>query len=270
MKIYSKLLGKIRNNKTRVKKAVGTVTIAVGLRYDSINSIPTNLSSNSTKQVEQVHNYVEEDMQVINTDGKVKDGLSQKSSSHFIKTGSGAVIEIRTSVQPSEALKSALEVRCGDLGKSGPGARAKADASRNAKAGKFSSGSTIIPGASGYVPQKTYCLSNKNRPPSCQPTPDPHNPGCAVGPRSITVLSGQQNQSEYQPDGYSKEQILIFEKNPRYSELAKDPELIGQERETNPKSKEEACTILQTEDEGLFCGLYKNTSDSHLKITKYF
>ena len=80
MKIYYKLLGKIRNNKTRVKKAVATVTIAVGLRsglrYGSINSIPTNLSSNSTQQVEQVHNYVEEDMQVINTDGKVKDGLS--------------------------------------------------------------------------------------------------------------------------------------------------------------------------------------------------
>jgi len=32
--------------------------------YGSINSIPTNLSSNSTQQVEQVHNYVEEDMQV--------------------------------------------------------------------------------------------------------------------------------------------------------------------------------------------------------------
>lgn len=48
MKIYSKLLGKIRNNKSRVKKAVGIVTVAVGLRYARINSIPTNLSSNST------------------------------------------------------------------------------------------------------------------------------------------------------------------------------------------------------------------------------
>jgi len=60
---------------------------------------------------------------------------------------------------------------------------------------------------------------------SARPTPDPYNPGCAGGPHSITVLSGQQNQSEYQPDGYSEEQILMFEKN--------------------PKSKEEACTILQ-------------------------
>ena len=26
-----------------------------------------------------------------------------------------------------------------------------------------------------------------------QPTPDPHNPGCAGGPRSLTILSGQRN-----------------------------------------------------------------------------
>ena len=43
----------------------------------------------------------------------------------------------------------------------------------------------------------------------------------------------------------------MFEKNPRYSELSKDPQLIGQERETNSKSQEEACTILQAEDAGL-------------------
>jgi hypothetical protein len=89
--------------------------VAVQLRYGSINSIPTNLSSNSTQQVEQVHNpvhnYVEEDMQVINRDGKVKDALSHKSSSHLIKTGSGAVIAVRTSVPPSETLKSTLEIR---------------------------------------------------------------------------------------------------------------------------------------------------------------
>ena len=58
-------------------------------------------------------------------------------------------------------------------------------------------------------------------------------------------------ESEYQPDGYSEEQMAMFEQNPRYSELVKDPQLIGQKSETNPKSKEEACTILQTEDEGL-------------------
>ena len=56
--------------------------------------------------------------------------------------------------QPSEALKSALEIRSGELGKgSSPGARAKADARRNFNKG---SGSSIIPGASGYTPQQIY------------------------------------------------------------------------------------------------------------------
>jgi hypothetical protein len=72
MKIYSKLLGKIRNNKTRIKKTIGIGTLALGLRYGSINSIPTNLSSNSTQQIEKVQNFVEEDMQVVNTDGKLE------------------------------------------------------------------------------------------------------------------------------------------------------------------------------------------------------
>ena len=153
MKIYSKLLGKIRNNKTRAKKAVGIVAMAVELRYGSINSIPTNLSSNSTQQVEQ-------------SDSKVKDGLSHKSSSHLIETGSGILIGNQ---QISEGSKSALIIRSGDLGKSGPGARAKSDARRNAKAGKFSSGSTVIPGANGFVPQQTYCRYHENAPLSCKP-----------------------------------------------------------------------------------------------------
>ena len=42
IKIYSKLLGKIRKNKARVKKAVGIVAVTVGLRYVRINSIPTD------------------------------------------------------------------------------------------------------------------------------------------------------------------------------------------------------------------------------------
>ncbi len=64
----------------------------------------------------------------------------------------------------------------------------------------------------------------------------------------------QRSQSKYQPNGYSKEQIRTFQQNPRYSELSKDPQLIGQESETNPKSQEEACTILQAEEEGLVSG----------------
>ena len=59
MKVYCKVLSKIRNNKAKLKKVVGIVPVAFGLRYGKINSIPTNLSSNSTQQVEQVHNFVE-------------------------------------------------------------------------------------------------------------------------------------------------------------------------------------------------------------------
>ena len=94
------------------------------------------------------------------------------NSGKTIQTGSGYVIKIQNQQnQPSEALKSALEIRSGDLGKgSSPGSRAKADARRNAQAGKFSSGSTIIPGADGFVPQTTYCRYHENAPLSCKPT----------------------------------------------------------------------------------------------------
>ena len=83
---------------------------------------------------------------------------------------------------------------------------------------------------------------------------DAHNPGRADGLQSKITLESKQSQSEYQPDGYSEEQIQIYEKNTRYSELAKDPQLMDQERPTNSKSKEEACTILQSENEGLVSG----------------
>jgi len=93
------------------------------------------------------------------------------NSGKTIQTGSGYVIKIQNQQnQPSEALKSALEIRSGDLGKgSSPGSRAKADARRNAQAGKFSSGSTIIPGADGFVPQTTYYRYHENAPLSCKP-----------------------------------------------------------------------------------------------------
>ena len=62
-------------------------------------------------------------------------------------------------------MKSALEVRCGDLGKSGPGSRAKADVKANAS----KTGSSILPGTYGYVPSQGYCLYHGNQPRSCKP-----------------------------------------------------------------------------------------------------
>ena len=118
MKIYSKLLSKIRNNKARVKKVVGIVSVAVGLRYGKINSIPTSLSSNPTQQVEQVQNFAEEDIQVIDTDCTI------------IKTGSGILLG---SSPISEGSKSTLETRGGDEGfwKFGPGSKARGTAKGN-------------------------------------------------------------------------------------------------------------------------------------------
>jgi len=69
MKFFSKLLGKIQNNKARIKKTIGIGTLALGLRCDSINPSATNLSSNS-QQIKKVQNFVEEDIQLVNTFSK--------------------------------------------------------------------------------------------------------------------------------------------------------------------------------------------------------
>ena len=57
----------------------------------------------------------------------------------------------------SSLVNSILELRAGDLGKSGPGARAKADAKANAS----KTGRSILSGAHGFVPQNSYHLYHK-------------------------------------------------------------------------------------------------------------
>ena len=88
--------------------------------------------------------------------------------------------------------------------KSGPGPRAKADArkaaanrARNSKAGNSQSGGSPFAEAFTVEP-KFPARPGRNGDGlfgrfSARPTPDPSNPGCAGGPRSITVLSGQCN-----------------------------------------------------------------------------
>ena len=39
----TKLLALIRNNKTKVKKTIGMLTVAVELKYSKINSVPASL-----------------------------------------------------------------------------------------------------------------------------------------------------------------------------------------------------------------------------------
>ena len=57
-----------------------------------------------------------------------------------------------------------LILKGGDQSKFGPGPRAKADARRNAQSEKSGSGSNIIPGANGFVPQSPYCHYHKSEP----------------------------------------------------------------------------------------------------------
>ena len=88
--------------------------------------------------------------------------------------------------------------------KSGPGPRAKADARKaaanragNSKAGNSQSSGSPFAEAFTVEP-KFPARPGQNRDGlfgrfSARPTPDPSNPGCAGGPRSITVLSGQRN-----------------------------------------------------------------------------
>ena len=99
------------------------------------------------------------------------------------------------------------------LGKSGPGSRAKGAAKRDfsqRQAGKtptsrqlggglFADAFTVEPKFPARPGRNGDGLFGRFTP---QPTPDPHNPGCAGGPRSLTVLSGQRNSDS--STNYSK------------------------------------------------------------------
>ena len=65
--------------------------------------------------------------------------------------------------------KIALKISGRDQSKAGPGARAKANARKHFKA--KGSGSTIISGANGFVPQNSYCRYYENAPLSCNRNP---------------------------------------------------------------------------------------------------
>ena len=200
MKAFFRKLTHVKKRRI-VKKAIGLGVTAWTFKFGTMNSdtLPTRVdSSHYTQRLETQYSY-----QLVN--------------SIRFKTGSGAVIEIQNQQnQTPEALKSALEIRCGDLGKSGPGPKAKADA-RNAMNNRSPKGAKSKPGGSGFAEAWVQNPSNRARPAaanrlaqqlqpsqaeggnglfgrfSARPTPDPSNPGCAGGPRSITVLSGQRN-----------------------------------------------------------------------------
>lgn len=119
----------------------------------------------------------------------------------------------------SLSVRNLLKISGGDLGKgSNPGGRARSDA-RNAVTNKAKGrkGAKSEPGRNGFAEAWLQNPSNPLRPAaanrlaqqlqpgqaeggnglfgrfSLRPTLDPYNPGCASGPRSVTVLSGQRN-----------------------------------------------------------------------------
>jgi hypothetical protein len=121
------------------------------------------------------------------------------------------VIEEPSSSSTSKDI--ATQIRGGHLGKSGPGARAHSDALKAAnnankpKAAKSKSGGSYFAEAWSSNPSKRSRPAAANRLAqqfqtapaeggnglfgrfSARSTPDPSNPGCAGGPRSIKVLS---------------------------------------------------------------------------------
>jgi len=116
----------------------------------------------------------------------------------------------------SPPVRNLLKLSGGDLGKgSSPRAKARSDARKaitnKPKAAKSKPGGSSFAEAWSSNPSKRSRPAAANRLAqqfqtgpaeggnglfgrfSARPTPDPSNPGCAGGPRSITVLSGQRN-----------------------------------------------------------------------------
>ena len=73
--------------------------------------------------------------------------------------------QILDTEEPLKSSKYGISVRGGELGKSGPGPRAKADALKNAR--KTGGGSIF---AQSFTPQRQYCSRPINKPLSCRTT----------------------------------------------------------------------------------------------------
>jgi hypothetical protein len=175
MKVFLKRLAHVKKRQI-AKKAIRFGAAAWAFKFGAMNSYPPPLPVDSgqyTQRLEAQYSY--QKTATVDDDDEQSLTESQSVNSIRFKTGSGAVINIRnqqsqkngeeinvSSVQPSEALKSALLVRSGDLAKSGPGSRAKADARRHAKTGS----SSIF--VNSFVPQSTYCHYHENAPLSCK------------------------------------------------------------------------------------------------------
>ena len=137
-----------------IKKAILVVFTAYRFRYGIINvNETTDLYIDYGQEIQSTNN---QEIYAVGDNDSQSMIESKSVNSTQVKTGSGAVIEIQKQHnQTSKTLKSTLETRGGNLGKSGPGPRAKVDARNNKGSG---SASSIIPGASAYTPQHVYRL----------------------------------------------------------------------------------------------------------------
>jgi len=156
------------------------------------------------------------------SDGEAQEIINQMNELEEQKKLYNQVFEKKDPLASSEV---GILVRGGDLGKSGPGPRAKADA-RKSMNNRSPKGAKSKSGGSWFAEAWTPNHSNRLRPAAAnrlaqqfqtdpveggnglfgrfspRPTPDPSNPGCASGPRSVTVLSSHNNSSS------SKEQFI--------------------------------------------------------------
>jgi hypothetical protein len=106
-----------------------------------------------------------------------------------------SIIQEKTQIESSKNSSVTSVSRGGDLGKgSSPGARAKSDAravvNKKVNGRKGVAEALTLNSFTKRRPAALDCLVRKFEP---QAALDPYNPGCAGGPRSITVLSGQSN-----------------------------------------------------------------------------
>ena len=166
-----------------------TVLVALGLRFGSLRVVEPIIQSQTQIEIQLQHSRSTQPYKAI-------DEFKSKSPS----------------------VSNLLKLSGGDLGKgSSPGARARSDA-RKAITNRPKAARSK-PGGSGYAEAWSSNPSKRSRPAaanrlaqqfqtgpveggnglfgrfSARPTPDPYNPGCAGGPRSITVLS-QSKSSE--------------------------------------------------------------------------
>nr|UZC30075.1 hypothetical protein [Entomoneis sp.] len=171
----------------------------------------------------------------LNQDDCPQSELVPEGASRIIRTPSGYII-----ISIPRGGENDLP---GNPSKFGPGSKAKGAAKRDFTRRQAGKNPTSRQSGGGFFadafpvrfryPGQPGGLEPFRVPPKLGPNPG--NPVGGNGPRSSTTLSGKRSQSEYQPDGYSEEQIQIYKKNPKYSELAKDPQLMGQESSINPK-----------------------------------